>query len=240
MEMNISKILSLLLSKIQYIILIALIFAVASLGYTKLCVTEKYTSSAKFLVIMDEDSSKTTEANFVKEAIHSYLEIFNTTKFFNEVAEAFNAQDRSKIYTASELKSMTSVQSSTNEDAPAFTIRVTSSNPDICYDLANTVSSNMIKKATEYKALNRIELIDDPIKPIVPSSPDPINNTVAGFSIGLILSCALFIIFETLDKKIKNLEDITSAYDIPVLGVVPDTSPDTVNKYNRRSAKEER
>lgn len=240
MEMNINKALSLLLSKIQYIILIALIFAVATMGYTKLFVTEKYSSSAKFLVIMDEDSSKTTEANFVKEAIHSYLEIFNTTKFFTEVAEAYNSQNDGRVYTASELKSMTSIQASANQDAPSFTIKVTSSNPNFCYTLANTVSSNMIKRAAEYKALNRIELIDDPIKPVAPSSPDLFNNTAMGFVVGLLASCAMFIVIEIMDKKIKNLEDITSSFGIPVLGVVPDTSPDSANKYNKKSAKEDR
>ena len=230
MELNISKIISLLLSKIHYIILIALLFALGTFGYTKNFVPEKYSSSAKFLVIMDEDSSKTAEANFVKEAIHSYLEIFNTTKFFNEVAETFNTQGNNRIFTASELKSMTSVQSSTNEDAPSFTIKVVSSNPNICYELANTVASHMIKKATDYKVLNKIELIDDPIKPVLPSSPNVASSTITGFAIGVILSCILFVFIEVMDKKIKNLEDITNSFNIPILGVVPETSPDTASK----------
>ena len=104
MEMNLSKILLLLLSKLHYIVLIALMFALVTFGYTKFFVPEKYTSSAKFLVVMDEDNSKASEANFVKEAIHSYLEIFNTTKFFNEVAESFNAQNEGTVFTASDLK----------------------------------------------------------------------------------------------------------------------------------------
>lgn len=240
MEMNISRVLSLLLSKIQYIILVSLIFAVATLAYTKLCVPEKYTSTAKFLVIMDEDNSKSTEANFVKEAIHSYLEIFNTTKFFNEVAESFNAQSDMRVYTASELKSITKVQSSSNADAPAFSIRVTSSDPNLCFKLANTVASNMIKKSTEYKALNKIELIDDPIKPVAPSSPNVVKNTISGFLAGAIIVCACFIFFDAMDKKVKNLEDITKNFSIPVLGVVPDTSPDTVGKYNKKLVKEKK
>lgn len=238
MEMNINKILSLLLSKLHYIILIALIFALGAFGYTKCFVPEKYTSSAKFLVIMDEDSSKTTEANFVKEAIHSYLEIFNTTKFFNEVAETYNAQNEGASFTASALKSMTSVQSSPNEDAPSFTIKVVSTNSNMCYELANTVASHMIKKATDYKVLNKIELIDDPIRPKAPSSPDITQNTVFGFIIGIILSCALFVFIEVMDKKVKNLEDITNEFNIPVLGVVPDTAPQTTGK-NKKVSKED-
>lgn len=230
MEMNITKILSLVLVKLKYIILVALIFALATFGYTELFATETYNSSAKFLVIMDEDNSKSTEANFVKEAIHSYLEIFNTTKFFNEVSDDFNSKEESRTYTAANLKAMTRVQSSTNEDAPSFTIVVTSSNPDICYELANTVAKHMIEKSLDYKMLNKIELIDDPIKPILPSSPNVTKNMVTGFFIGGILAAAFFVVKEMLDRKIKNLEDITSAYDIPILGVVPDASPEKAGK----------
>jgi capsular polysaccharide biosynthesis protein len=64
----------------------------------------------------------------------------------------------------------------------------------------------MIVKAGEYKALNKIELIDDPIKPVVPSSPDIVNNTVLGFLFGAAACCALIILKELFDKKIKNLE----------------------------------
>lgn len=233
MELNIHKVLSLLLVKLKYIILVALIFALATFGYTKLLVTEKYTSSAKFLVVMDESNSKSTEANFVKEAVHSYLEIFDTTKFFNEVAEKYTEEYPDRKYTAAALKGMTSMQSATNEDAPSFTIRVISSDPEICYTLANTVADHMILKSQDYNALNKIELIDDPIKPILPSSPNVVGNTFVGLFFGAVLASAFIIFRELMDKKIKNLEDITNSFDLPILGVVPDTSPEIKNKRSK-------
>lgn len=224
MELSVEKILSLMLLKLKYIILIALIFAIGAFGYTKLCVDEQYTSSSKFLVVMDVTTSKTSEASFVKEAIHSYLEIFNTTKFFNEIADIYNDSEEGYRYTASQLKAMTSMQPASNEDAPSFTVRVVSGNPDMCYDLANIVSSHMIDKAAEYEVLNKIQMIDDPIKPISPSSPNIFTNTVLGLIAGVILATVMFICKEMFNHKIKNLEDIKSCYDIPILGVVPDTS----------------
>ncbi|MBE6650062.1 MAG: hypothetical protein E7613_01995 [Ruminococcaceae bacterium] len=226
MEMNISKMLNLLLARLKYIVLVALIFAIATFGYTKMFVSEQYTSTAKFLVTMDETNSKSTEANFVKEAIHSYLAIYETEKFFKEAAEIYNAEYNTE-YTASNLRAMTSISPASNEDQPYFTIRITASNPDLAFNLANTISDYAKVKADEYKALNEISLIDDPLKPIVPSSPNVTKNTFMGLIVGAFLASAAFVLKELMDKKIKNLEDITSIYDIPILGVVPDTSPET-------------
>ena len=232
MEMNISKMINLLLARLKYIVLVSLIFALATFGYTKMFVAEEYTSTAKFLVTMDETNSKSTEANFVKEAIHSYLAIYETEKFFSEAAEIYNAE-YSTNYTASNLKAMTKIAQATNEDQPYFTIKITASTPDLAFNLANTVSDYAKVKADEYKALNEIRLIDDPLKPLVPSSPDVTKNTLMGLLMGAVLASAAFIIRELMDKKIKNLEDITSAYDIPILGVVPDTSPETKGGHGK-------
>lgn len=226
MEMNISKMLNLLLARLKYIVLVALIFAIATFGYTKMFIPEQYTSTSKFLVTMDETNSKSTEANFVKEAIHSYLAIYETEKFFSEAAEIYN-EEYSTSYTASNLKAMTKISPASNEDQPYFTIKITASDPELAFNLANTVSDYAKVKADEYKALNEIRLIDDPLKPLVPSSPDVTKNTLMGLFVGAVLASAAFIIRELMDKKIKNLEDITNAYDIPILGVVPDTSPET-------------
>ena len=81
--------------------------------------------------------------------------------------------------------------------------------------------------------LDKIELIDDPIKPVLPSSPNIPRSTIVGFIVGVILSCALFVFIDMMDKKIKNLEDITNQFNIPILGVVPDTAPETANKKQK-------
>ena len=67
-----------------------------------------------------------------------------------------------------------------------------------------------------------------------------VKNTISGFLAGAIIVCACFIFFEAIDKKVKNLEDITKNFSIPVLGVVPDTSPDTAGKYNKKLVKEKK
>ena len=186
---------------------------------------------------MEETTSKSTEATFVKEAIHSYLAIYETEKFFSEAAQIYN-EEYSANYTASNLRAMTDISPAANEDQPYFTIKITAATPELAFNLANTISDYAKAKADEYKALNEISLIDDPIKPIVPSSPNVTKNTILGLFIGALLASAAFIIKELMDKKIKNLEDITSTYDIPILGVVPDTSPETKSK-RRKEDKED-
>ncbi len=238
MEMNISRIVSLLLVRLKYILLVALIFALLLFGFTKAFVQEKYSSSAKILVVMEADFSKTSEATFVKEAIHSYLAIFDTVKFFNEVSEEYASREYGdRIFTASQLKAMTDIEASANVDEPSFTVKVTSTSPDVCYNVATTVADYMLVKSAEYQPLNKIKVIDDPIKPLVPVSPNVMVTTLIGFLLGAIGAAAFFVCKEMFDNKIKNLEDITSLYDIPILGVVPDTTP-AAEKRARRDREE--
>ncbi len=238
MEFDLKKIFSLLLQKLRYIVIIAALAGFVALGYTKFFITPIYSSSAKFLVIMDDTGSKASEATFVNEAIYSYLEIFNTGNFFREVAEDFNIENDTS-YTSNQIKSMTTIKSSSSQNTPSFTVQVSSANPQLSYDLANLVAEHMKNTSEEYKVLNEISLIDDPVLPVVPSSPNVMTNTILACFVGGVLAASFFVIIMMLDKKVKTLEDITSRYNLPILGIVPDSNPATV-KMHTISTKEER
>ncbi len=234
MELNISRIFSLIITRLKYIIIVALIFAALFFGFTKLFIDEKYESSAKILVVMNTTTSKSTEAAFVKEAVHSYLEIFNTTKFLTEVTELYNANNPENELKPSKLKEMTRIEASSNTDAPSFSVKVTSGSSKLSYNLATLISSHMITRSAEYEALNPIKIIDNAIEPKFPSSPNIILNSILGFVLGAAIVIGYLVVREMFDNKIKNLEDITSSCEIPILGVVPDASNnDSVTSFEQ-------
>ena len=43
----------------------------------------------------------------------------------------------------------------------------------------------------------------------------------------LVVACIVVIIVERSDKRLRALEQITEAFDVPVLGVIPNISPET-------------
>lgn len=233
MEMNLSRLLSLLLSRLKYILLVAVIAGIASFGYTKFCVDEKYTSSSKFLIDMDIAQSKVSELSFQQSALNSYMAIFNTRDFFEEVADIYNLKEDVVHLTSSQIRSMTSITTSSSADEPTFTIKVTSVYPNLAYEIAKTVSNYAVEKIDTFEYLNTVTMVETPIKPMSPSYPSLRKNTLLGFALGLIASAALFVCWEVLDKRVKNLEDITSKFDIPVLGIIPYALDEPIEKRRR-------
>lgn len=230
MEMNLNRLLSLLVSKLKYIILIAIIVAIAAFGYTKFFVDESYTSSAKFLVEMETGQNKTTELTFTQSALNSYMAIFNTRDFFNEVADIYNQEHTDSNLNSSQIRSMTSIAASSKAEDPTFNITVTSLNPIVSYDIAKTISDYAILKIEQTPSLNPINMIETPVKALSPSSPNVKKNALVGFALGLIITAAFFVCREVFDGRIKNVEDISNQYDIPILGVIPDSSTETANE----------
>lgn len=228
--MNLSKIISLIVTKIKYIILVAVIVALAAFGYTKLFVEEQYTSSAKFLVDMDVVQNKASELTFAQGALNSYMAIFNTKDFFDEATDVYNAEKGEIVFTSSQIKGMTSIKPSGNADDPTFYITVTSLDPQLSSDIAKSISNYAVTKIDSFEYLNSIRIIDKPETPVSPSSPNVMKNSVMGFMLGLILTVAFFFCKEFLDGRIKNVEDISNEYEIPILGVIPDSTMETSSK----------
>ena len=63
-----------------------------------------------------------------------------------------------------------------------------------------------------------------------PSSPSTSKNTVIGLLVGLVLAVIVNLLRELLDTRIKNEEDLSRRYDIPILGVIPDFSGNSRKK----------
>lgn len=57
--------------------------------------------------------------------------------------------------------------------------------------------------------------------PSSPSSPKTKRNTLLGALLGLVFGLGLAFLLERFDRRIRELEDLESIYDLPMLGVVP-------------------
>jgi polysaccharide biosynthesis transport protein len=60
----------------------------------------------------------------------------------------------------------------------------------------------------------------------VPVSPKPKRDMLLGGVVGLFLGCALALLVDFLDKRLKTLDDVERAYgDYPVIASIPHTQP---------------
>lgn len=242
MEFNIKRIVSLIVANLKYIILIALVFALLFFGFTKLFIAPSYTSEVELLIVPKGELSKTTEASFIKMTINDYKKILSADIFYAKVAEKYNSASPDELITVDDIKRCTSVVIPDTE-SNSISIKVTTSDAEFSCKLAGSISDRAIEEMLEYKekyGYNEIAKFDGPSLPVAPSSPNVIQNVVIGFAFGIIACIALLILKEFFDVRIKNVEDLTEKFDIPVLGVIPDTATKNPNSRKNKKAESEK
>lgn len=67
------------------------------------------------------------------------------------------------------------------------------------------------------------ELVQPADLPTEPSSPKPVRNGVLGALLGLLLGIGLAFLFERLNRRLRDPEEVREAFGLPVLGTVPES-----------------
>jgi len=67
------------------------------------------------------------------------------------------------------------------------------------------------------------ELVQPAGLPTSPTSPKPVRNGILGALLGLLLGIGLAFLLERLNRRLRDPEEAREAFDLPVLGTVPES-----------------
>jgi polysaccharide biosynthesis transport protein len=67
------------------------------------------------------------------------------------------------------------------------------------------------------------ELAEAAKPPSAPSSPKVARNTVLGIFLGMLLGGALALLFERLDRRLRDPKELEEMYERPILGAIPES-----------------
>ena len=238
--MTIQDLIAIILAKIKFIIIMAIIGGVAAFCVADFLMPIKYATSVKIYVKSSANTgtgtTTTTELTTARTLAETYIIILGDNSVYERVADKFmeeyEAEELEKAniplepdekgnlrVSPSYIKGFVSI-ASVNE-SEVLQISATTQIPQIAADICNymvEVAPDVLRRVTK---AGSVEEISAPKVPTAPSSPNVKKITVMGILVGIIGSMALVIILIYFNNKVMSSSDIREKFDVPILAEIP-------------------
>lgn len=209
--------------KKNFLLILALtvLFGGAAFGVSKFVMVPKYEASTTMIIGKPKDYAATgkeqIEYNDImlnQKLVTTYSEIIKSRGIAKYVIDRLGLDVDYKQF--SEMVSVKTVK-----DTEVMSVNVVDTIPERAADIANETSEVFRDSIKEIMTIDNVQILDAAEVPENPISPGVLKNTVIGLFLGLVLGMGIAVTKEMMDTSMKTAEDITKAFDIPVLGVIP-------------------
>jgi succinoglycan biosynthesis transport protein ExoP len=209
------------------LIVLVLIACVGGAVIATKLTTPVYQASARLIVNGSSSVSgidEITSRQLADERATSFSQIVSTGPAVQAAlsrAEAIGGPFSSKGYP--------SVTTSASGTDPFININVNDTDPRRAQAVANSIAVVLPEVLKDLKqpttSPNEIVLLNPAPLPTSPISPKPLQNYLIGFALGLVLGAGAAFVLESLDRRLKDSDDVEAATGLTVLGVVPYDMP---------------
>lgn len=227
-QISVGQLMRVALKQWWVILISAVLVAIVAFTYVNLFVTPKYTSSAKVGI----HATNATEyqniitGNFMAKEGEDIL-VSNVT--LSRAAEKLNAYFkalpggnpyRQSEYKWQDIKSM--LKTSITQDTRYFEVKIVSTSPTEAQIVCQAVIDSFCEVLEDREKTG--DIIDYPVEPTGPSSPNKMLAVVLGLLIGAIVSFAVLLIIYFSKDALDGEDWIIETYrdKIPMLAVIPD------------------
>lgn len=225
-EISLQEIFLILWNKVWAIILCILIGGVAAFGISAYVLDPTYTSRVSMYVNSNAERENTianlNDINASQKLVSTYIEILKSDNVLSKVIAETGFD-----YTPGEIRKM--LTASAVNGTEIFEVKITTEDANEAAVIANTIAAVAPEEIIRVVKAGSVELIDEAVPATQPSSPNIMLNTIIGFMLGGVLSVLGVLVAEMLDNRIKHEDDLKKAYDLPILGTIPDLE-DAVNR----------
>ncbi len=215
-EINIKGILKVLLHKIYFIILSAILFASAAAYLSYYRLTPMYTSETSIYVINREAERELTLADLQTgtQLTKDYMIIVKSRPVMEQII-----RDLGLTISYEELVGGISV--STPEDSRILKITATFHDAVIARDIADAVARVSIERMVGVMGMEEVNVVEPANLPQAPSSPNTTKNTVYGGILGAMVAGFFIVLVYLLNDTIKTIEDVEKYLGITTLSSIP-------------------
>lgn len=159
-------------------------------------------------------------AEFSTKAATTYADIVDSATVLGPVAEQLRPQ-----LSADELIEM--VTATARESTTLIDIAATGDDPGQAAAVANATAVSatrvipLLEGTTQGQPLVQIQQIRPAVEPVSAVSPDAKKVLALGFIVGLCIGLAVTITAQTLDTRIRRVDDVRELTEVPLLAVLP-------------------
>lgn len=238
---DIMEMVSLIWSRIGYLLLAGIVFAAGAFFYTKLAMPYRYTSSVSMYVCNNtyntgiSDSVNISDVNASQQLVDTYRVILQDDIVMDTISERLNqdySQEELSPFISYGLNENDEYMPSTEEikkcisfssvdETEIMKVSVTTSNPKLSADICNYIVDIAPETIIRVIGAGSVEPIGKVKIAQKPSGPNARKNTAAGFMAGFALAAAIVLVAYFLDNTITNGDSFKTKFNLPVLGEIP-------------------
>lgn len=233
MEIDLQMIFKMLIKRMWIILLCAVLVAGAVLLYTVNFVVPQYEASITVYVnnktSQESGAVSSSDLAVALRLVSTYINIVSSERVLNRVID-----ETGLMLTANQIRPMITAEA--EGETEMFRITVTSPNPQMSADIANTIGKVAPAEIADIIEGSSAKVIDSARVPESRCSPSYTFNTIVGAFVGGCLACIVLVVLHVTDGRVKSEEDLKAICDVPVLGVIPNLTTDakSVVKRTRR------
>ena len=226
-EINLTDVFQILVSKWIYIIIAGLIVALSVGAVTHFFIKKKYTAYTSMYIYTNATKDQTgtisnSELVAADNLIMTYQSIVKSNRVLSVIEKHFN-EDHPEY--ADRNITATTISKATSVSVPTGTklIRVDVKTGDrlLSADIANTFAKYAPEEIVNITKAGGVEIVDYAVVPNSASSPNLTRNVILGFAVGIVLSAAFFLLRAFLDTTIYTSEEVSKVTQCPVIGTIP-------------------
>ena len=236
MELDIKKIVKILLSKWMVIVAVSILVSLFGFVYSAVLKAPVYSTTATVWAgVFDESTSEYQNTLTVQNRLPAFAYNTRMPCVLNDVHETLQMASDSgaydgPVYTVKQLQGMVSTSVVSNSEH--FTITVRNGDRRYAQFIANEIAKETCHFHEVDKSQGRFTIVAEATMPEHPDNMPAVASAFICFMLGFVLSCVAVIIVKMFDNRITSESDIKDAVDVTVIAVIPQYDFDSQDSKN--------
>ena len=201
------------------VVLVTLLSGVLTFVGTKLLVKPTYRTNFTAYVNnkkeVDLASLTSSDVAASQALVTSYSQIITSRSVLTSAAKSLGLD-----YGYGKLKSMVSTEVSKKSEI--ITVYVVSQDPEEAFRLASAVERKALEYTEKIVEGSSMKIIDDPVYSNSVFRPNYLKRSLVGALVGLFLTVLIICIRQITNDTIRDENEFSQRYAIPIVGVIPD------------------